>query len=63
MLTYHGGLSFVEAWNLPIKWRQWLIQRINAELQKQSGGEENQDASDATIARLLNKSQPHKKKF
>ncbi len=27
-LKYHGGWSFVEAYNLPIKVRRWFLQRL-----------------------------------
>jgi hypothetical protein len=27
-LKYHGGWSFVEAYNLPIKLRAWFMQRL-----------------------------------
>ena len=28
LLKYHGGWSFIEAYNLPIKIRSWLLQRL-----------------------------------
>lgn len=27
-LKYHGGWSFTEAYNLPIKLRQWFVERL-----------------------------------
>ena len=34
---YYGGFSFTEAWNLPVTWRRWFIERINAEFEKSKG--------------------------
>tara|TARA_Y100000034_G_scaffold135623_1_gene208313 strand:- start:2987 stop:3139 length:153 start_codon:yes stop_codon:yes gene_type:complete len=28
MLKYHGGWSFIEAYNLPIKLRHWFMKRL-----------------------------------
>jgi len=28
MLKYHGGWSFTEAYNLPIKMRRWFLERL-----------------------------------
>ena len=28
LLKYHGGWSFIEAYNLPIKIRAWFLQRL-----------------------------------
>jgi len=37
LLMYYGGFTFTEAWNIPITWRMWFIQRINAEFDKSRG--------------------------
>lgn len=37
ILTYYGGLTFTEGWNLPITWRRWLIERINLEFERSRG--------------------------
>ena len=37
LLMYYGGFSFVEAWNLPVQWRRWFIERINLEFEKSKG--------------------------
>lgn len=34
-LMFHGGFGFLEAWNLPVSWRQWFIGRLNQEFEKQ----------------------------
>lgn len=39
LLMYYGGFSFTEAWNLPVTWRRWFIERINAEFEKSKGEE------------------------
>jgi len=31
---YYGGFTFTEAFNLPIGWRRWFIQRINKEFER-----------------------------
>jgi len=28
LLKYHGGWSFIEAYNLPIKLREWFLKRL-----------------------------------
>ena len=28
LLKYHGGWSFIESYNLPIKLREWFLQRL-----------------------------------
>ena len=38
LLKYHGGWSFIEAYNLPVKLREWFLKR----LQKQFTDEKEQ---------------------
>jgi len=36
LLKYHGGWSFIEAYNLPIKIRTWFLKRLLQEIEKQN---------------------------
>jgi len=29
LLKYHGGWSFIEAYNLPVKLRRWFLNRLS----------------------------------
>ena len=33
LLKYHGGWSFIEAYNLPVGLRRWYIQRLNKQFE------------------------------
>jgi len=33
LLKYHGGWSFTEAYNLPIKIRRWFLQRLSKQFE------------------------------
>jgi len=35
-MKYHGGWSFIEAYNLPIKIRRWFLQRLSDQIEKES---------------------------
>jgi len=35
-MKYHGGWSFIEAYNLPIKIRRWFLQRLSDQMQKEN---------------------------
>ncbi len=35
-LKYYGGWSFTEAYNLPIGLRNWFIERLSKQLQKEA---------------------------
>tara|TARA_R100000008_G_C3579387_1_gene167399 strand:+ start:498 stop:641 length:144 start_codon:yes stop_codon:yes gene_type:complete len=35
-LKYHGGWSFFEAYNLPIVIRQWFLQRLQQQIEKEN---------------------------
>jgi hypothetical protein len=43
MLKYHGGWSFIEAYNLPIGLRTWFLQRLGK--QKEQEAEEIEKAN------------------
>ena len=43
-LKYYGGWSFTEAYNLPIKLREWFVKRLTK--QKDDEAEALKDASD-----------------
>jgi hypothetical protein len=34
-LKYHGGFSFTEAYNLPIQIRNWFVQRLIKQLERE----------------------------
>ena len=36
LLKYHGGWSFMEAYNLPIKVRQWFLNRLSEQIEKEN---------------------------
>ena len=36
LLKYHGGWSFIEAYNLPIAIRHWFLQRLQKQIQQES---------------------------
>jgi len=42
ILKYHGGWSFIEAYNLPIKIRLWFLQRLAK--QKETENEQMEEA-------------------
>ena len=54
---FHGGFSFIEAWNIPIKWRLWFMQRLNHEFDKKK------DDGGQDIESLLKQSPARMKKF
>tara|TARA_B100000900_G_scaffold405482_1_gene415142 strand:- start:790 stop:936 length:147 start_codon:yes stop_codon:yes gene_type:complete len=35
-MKYHGGWSFTEAYNLPVKLRGWFLQRLAEEIKKEN---------------------------
>lgn len=36
---YYGGFTYTEAYNLPVRYKLWFINRIAKELKKSSDGE------------------------
>jgi hypothetical protein len=36
LLKYHGGWSFIEAYNLPIGLRMWFIERLATQIKNES---------------------------
>ena len=36
LMKYHGGWSFTEAYNLPVKLRRWFLERLAAEIKKEN---------------------------
>jgi hypothetical protein len=36
LLKYHGGWSFIEAYNLPIKIREWFLKRLIKQKKEES---------------------------
>jgi len=45
LLKYHGGWSFMEAYNLPIKLRTWFLQRLDDQFKKEKA------ANDAAMSK------------
>ena len=41
LLKYHGGWSFIEAYNLPIGLRNWFIKRLVKQFEKEKEDYEN----------------------
>tara|TARA_Y100000592_G_scaffold92353_1_gene153933 strand:+ start:6825 stop:7001 length:177 start_codon:yes stop_codon:yes gene_type:complete len=39
-LKHHGGWSFFEAYNLPIKLRQWFVQRLSQHFEEEREAQE-----------------------
>ena len=35
-LKYHGGWSFIEAYNLPVRIRTWFLRRLTEQMQKEA---------------------------
>jgi len=35
LLKYHGGWSFIEAYNLPVGLRQWFLERLAKQFEKE----------------------------
>jgi len=35
LLKYHGGWSFIEAYNLPVGLRQWFLKRLAKQFEKE----------------------------
>jgi len=40
-LKYHGGWSFIEAYNLPVKVRNWFAKRLITQLESEQKQTEN----------------------
>ncbi len=38
---YYGGFTYTEASNLPVPYRRWFIERINSEIAKSHGNDQN----------------------
>ena len=36
LLKYHGGWSFTEAYNLPVRLRGWFLNRLAEEIKKEN---------------------------
>lgn len=36
VLKYHGGWSFIEAYNLPVKLREWFVERLIKQIKDES---------------------------
>jgi len=47
-LKYHGGWSFSEAYNLPIKLRRWFIKRLLKQIEMEKEAIESSSGSNTT---------------
>jgi len=36
LMKYHGGWSFMEAYNLPVSLRSWFLERLSKQLQDEA---------------------------
>ena len=36
LMKYHGGGSFTEAYNLPVRLRKWFLERLAEEIKKEN---------------------------
>ncbi len=53
VLKYHGGWSFTEAYNLPIKLREWFLQRLIRQKQdEQEAAEQAAEGGNKTRTQL-----------
>jgi hypothetical protein len=43
LLKYHGGWSFIEAYNLPVKLREWFLKRLQKQFEDEK---KQQDAAE-----------------
>jgi len=41
MLKYHGGWSFIEAYNLPVGLRNWFLNKLKEQFSKEREAIEN----------------------
>jgi len=44
VLKHHGGWSFFEAYNLPIRLRRWFVQRLVKYIEQENKAEQDQAA-------------------
>jgi len=42
VLKHHGGWSFFEAYNLPIRLRRWFVQRLVKHIEQENKAEQDQ---------------------
>ena len=42
-LKYHGGWSFIEAYNLPIQLRNWFLDRLVKQIEEEAKNSERQN--------------------
>lgn len=49
---YYMGFSYKEAYNLPVPYKRWFIERVVKELNRSGGGDEN-DPQPAGASRAL----------
>ncbi len=41
LLTYYGGFSYIEAYNLPVAYKSWFIDRISQEISQANKSQES----------------------
>lgn len=62
LLMYYGGFLYEEAYNLPVSYRTWFIDRIGKELKKGDKGEAQSRAlhdNNPEIRAMQNKARTH----
>lgn len=52
LLKYHGGWSFIEAYNLPIRIRQWFLSRLTKQIEKENEAVEEAQKQGSRKSRL-----------
>jgi len=43
LLKFHGGWSFIEAYNLPVQLRQWFLERLSRHFEEEKKEYEKQN--------------------
>ena len=51
LLKYHGGWSFIEAYNLPIKLREWFLKRLQKQFEDEKEQHEKAERAAKSKAR------------
>jgi hypothetical protein len=57
LLKYHGGWSFIEAYNLPVKLRTWFMERLQKQF-KQEAEQMNKSKGSSSMPSMSRPSMP-----
>jgi hypothetical protein len=52
-LTYYGGISYREVYNMPVAYKRWLSERIVREISKRNGDSSNDSQASPVNPSLL----------